>query len=621
MSNMLINPRDQKFVLYEQLEVDKLFEHEKFQDFNRDIVEMSLREAEKLAVNDIMPTYEPGDRQGVTFEDGKVKAPECFHEPYRKFCENEWLSASEDPDIGGQGMPKSVWVACSEYFLAANFSFLLYPGLTWGAAGLIHRYGTKEQMDKYMGRMYSGEWGGTMCLTEPGAGSDVGAVKTKAKRLPDGTFSISGTKIFISSGDHDLTENIVHPVLARVEGDPPGTEGISIFIVPKIRVNDDGSLGEHNDVVVGNIEHKMGIKGSSTCTLNFGDNGKCIGELLGDERKGLKVMFSMMNEARMEVGMQGLGYATTAYEHALQYAKERIQSKPVWEMQNPAAKSVPIIQHPDVRRMLLWMKSYVEGMRAMNYFVAYCLDMERIAETGQEREKWNGFIEVMTPILKAFCSDKGVEICSMAIDVYGGYGYVQDYPVEQLFRDSKIACLYEGTNGIQALDLVGRKMAQKKGANVMNLLIEIAGTIDKTRKIEELKPYAGHLDDAHMAFKLMSQQFAGWAKGGNFLVPVINARPVLMIFGDLLCGWLLMQAAGVAADRLKEIYTEAGALGSKGKQRALTREKADVAFYQGKIASAKFFAVNTLTQIKARCRSIELADRTPIEMPEESFGG
>jgi alkylation response protein AidB-like acyl-CoA dehydrogenase len=621
MSNMLVNPRDQRFLLFEQLRVEELLKHERYEDFTRDIIEMSLKEAEKFAVNDLLPTYELGDRQGVRFEDGKVYAPPCFHAPYKAFCENEWLKAGEPAEVGGQGMPVTVWAACVEYFLAANFSFLIYPGLTWGAASLVHNYGTEKQKAKYMDKMYNGEWGGTMCLTEPNAGSDVGNVKTKAKRLPDGTYSITGTKIFISSGDHDMVDNIIHPVLARIEGDPPGTEGISIFLVPKIRVNDDGSLGEPNDVTVGNVEHKMGIKGSATCTLNFGDNGKCIGEIMGEERKGMKIMFSMMNQARLEVGMQALGYASAAYEHALQYSRERLQSKPIWEMQNPAAKSVAIINHPDVRRMLLTMKSTVEGIRAMNYFTANCIDKTRITADDKDRERFDGYVELLTPILKAYCSDKAVEMTSLGIDVYGGYGYIADYPMEQYYRDAKIACLYEGTNGIQSLDFVGRKMGQKKGANVMNLLIEIAGTIDRAKKFPDLKPYVKHLEDAHMAVMVMAQEFAQWAKGGNFLVPVIYARPVLMIFGDLICGWQLMEGAAVASKRLEEIYREAGGAETKARKRAVAREKADAAFYQGKTASAKFFAVNVLSQIKARCKSIELADMTPIEMLEDSFGG
>jgi alkylation response protein AidB-like acyl-CoA dehydrogenase len=313
----------------------------------------------------------------------------------------------------------TVYTACSELFGAANYAFCMYPGLTLGAAAMIATYGTQEQLRKYALKIFAGEWSGTMCLTEPGAGTDVGASRTTARRLPDGRFSISGTKCFISSEDHDLTEQIVHPVLARIEGDPAGTPGISIFIVPKYRVNDDGSLGEFNDVVTVSIEHKMGIKGSATATLNFGENGNCIGELLGNERAGMKIMFMMMNEARLGTGMQGLDLASVSFEHAVQYARERIQFRKIEDMANNAAPGVAIINHPDIRRSLLWMKSHVEGMRAMNYFIAYCIDMEHIATDEEEKAKMKGFVELLTPISKAYCSDKAVEICSLGIDIFG----------------------------------------------------------------------------------------------------------------------------------------------------------------------------------------------------------
>ena len=306
MSNLLVNTRDQQFVLFEQLGIEKLFETEAFKDFSKDDLLMIMNEAEKLAVNVIAPTLKEGDEEGCQLKDGKVSVPKCFREPYKKFCEGGWINPMDSPDVGGQGIPASVGFANSELFGAANYAFLMYPGLTHGAAKLIHSYGTDAQKEKYMHRLFSGEWTGTMCLTEPGAGSDVGALRTTAKRLPDGKYLITGTKCFISAGDHDLTPNIIHPVLARIEGDPAGTKGISIFIVPKYRVNDDGSLGEFNDVNCGGIEHKMGIKGSATATLNFGEDGKCIGELLGDERAGIKIMFQMMNEARLGTGMQGL---------------------------------------------------------------------------------------------------------------------------------------------------------------------------------------------------------------------------------------------------------------------------------------------------------------------------
>jgi len=618
MGNGLVNVRDQQFVLFEQLGVEKLFETETYKDFSKEDALMMQNEAEKMAVNVILPTYAEGDKEGCTFKDGKVSVPKCYHDAFKKFVEGGWLCPMRSPDVGGQGMPEVLSSAYAEFFGAANFAFIMYPGLTNGAAGLIEKYGTEEQKQKYMMRMYAGEWTGTMCLTEPGAGSDVGALKTMAKRLPDGKFLISGTKCFISAGDHDLAPNIIHPVLARIEGDPPGTGGISIFVVPKVRVNDDGSLGEPNDVHTGNVEHKMGIKGNATCTLNFGDDGKCIGELLGKEREGMKVMFNMMNCARLEVGMQGLGHASAAYEHALQYAKERIQSTPVWEMKNPEAKAVPIIQHPDVRRDLLWMKAYVEGNRALNYFVAYAIDMSHAAATPAERDKWNGFVELLTPVCKAFGSDMGMLVCSKAIDVYGGYGFCQEYPVEQHMRDCKIACLYEGTNGIQSLDLVGRKLGMKKGMNVMNLVGEFNATVAKAKGSEALKKYAAKLEEAVFALIDLTMTFAGLGKSSSFLIPVLNASPYLEIMGDVLVGHFLLQAAAIADEKLNAIYAEKG-IESIGKKRALVHENADVAFYEGKIAVAKFFAAEVIPTIKVRCETIKAAEKIVLQVAEESF--
>jgi alkylation response protein AidB-like acyl-CoA dehydrogenase len=616
MSNLLVNARDQHFLLFEQFGIEKLFATEMFKDFSKEDVLMMMNEAEKIALNVILPTYEVGDKEGCTFKDGKVTVPKCYHDAFKKYCEAGWLAQTEPIDVGGQGVPVVMATANLEYCYAANFAFLMYPGLTHGAASLIQHHGTEEQKNKYMHKMYAGQWGGTMCLTEPGAGSDVGALKTTAKRLPDGKFLITGSKCFISCGDHDLTPNIVHPVLARIEGDPPGTPGISIFIVPKYRVNDDGSLGEFNDVNTGNIEHKMGIKGSATCTLNFGDEGKCIGELLGKEREGMRIMFLMMNEARMEVGMQALGHSTAALEHAIAYAKERVQSTPVWEMKNPDAKAVPIIQHPDVRRDLLWMKAFTEGIRALNYFTAYCLDMSRAYPA--EKDKWHGLVELLTPICKAYSSDMAMLITSKAIDVYGGYGYCQEYPVEQYMRDCKIACLYEGTNGIQSLDLVGRKLGQNKGMNVMNMIGEIGATIAKAKQVPELQKYAAYLEEANNAVIDLTMTFAALGKSSSFLIPILNASPYLEIFGDLLVGHFLLQGAVIAQEKLNAIYAEKGA-DTKGTQRAMVHDNADVAFYQGKIAAAKFFAVEVLFLVKSKCAAIKVADKVPIEMADESF--
>jgi alkylation response protein AidB-like acyl-CoA dehydrogenase len=619
VSNLLVNRRDQQFILFEQLGIEKLLEAEKFADFSKEVVTMMQDEAEKMALNVLLPINAEGDREGCTFKDGKVSVPACFHEAFKKYVEAGWFCPTESPDVGGQGAPVAVAMSCFEMMSAANFAFLMYPGLTHGAAGLIEKFGTEKQKNKYMLNMYAGKWTGTMCLTEPGAGSDVGALKTTAKRLPDGTFAITGSKSFISCGDHDLAENIIHPVLARIDGDSPGTGGISIFIVPKYRVNDDGRLGEFNDVNTGNIEHKMGIKASATCTLNFGDDGKCIGELLGEERQGMKVMFHMMNEARLEVGIQSLGHATAAYEHAVQYAKERVQSVPFWEIKNPDAKAVPIIQHPDIRRKLLWMKSHVEGIRAMNYFVAYCMDMEAISTSKEGKDKWHGFVELLTPVCKAYSSEKALLVCSAAIDVYGGYGYCSEYPVEQYMRDCKIASIYEGTNGIQCLDLVGRKLAQRQGMDVMNLLGEINSTIAKSKEIEELRKYAVKLEEAQKALIDLTMRFAQMGKNADFMIPVLNATPYLDVFGDVVIGHFLLQAAAIAHDKLTAIYQEKGVADAIGKKRALIHENPEVAFYCGKIAAAKFFAAEILSTANARCESIKAGERVSIEMADESF--
>ncbi len=617
MSNLLVNERDQEFLLFEQLGIEKLFQTEAFKEFTKEDALMMMTEARKMAVNVILPTCTEGDKEGCTFKDGKVTVPKVYHDAIKKYIEAGWLCPTSSPEVGGQGMPITLAAASLEQCQAANFALLMYPGLTHGAAALIEHFGTEEQKQKYMYKMFAGQWMGTMCLTEPGAGTDVGALKTSARRLPDGTFAITGTKCFISCGDHDLAENIVHPVLARIEGDPPGTGGISIFIVPKYRVKADGSLGELNDVHTGNIEHKMGIKGSSTCTLNFGDEGKCIGELLGKEREGMRVMFLMMNGARYDVGMQGLGVASAAFEHAIAYAKERIQSAPVWEMKNPEAKAVPIIQHPDVRRDLLWMKAHIEGIRALNYYTAYCMDMMKAFPA--ENDKWQGLVDLLTSVCKAYSTDKAMEICSKAIDVYGGYGYCQEYPVEQYMRDCKITTIYEGTNGIQSLNLVGRQLAQRKGMNVMTLFGEVGATIAKAKSNEELKAYAARLEEAYNALVDMTMALAQFGKSSSFIIPILNASPYLDIFGDVVVGHFLLQSATIAADKLKSIYAEKGAEESKGKKRALVHENADVAFYMGKIASAKFFAVEVLCTVKARCEAIKSEEKIPIEMADESF--
>ena len=420
--NPLADSRDIRFVLFEMLGLDKLGEKiPKYKEFDKDIYEETLELAERLAVEQIYPASAPGDKEGCKYDPKtkEVKIPESYKKPLDAYYEAGFLNISDEQEIGGMGMPHVIGMSCYEQFLSASVPLLMYPGLSHGAMAVIAGFGTDELKKTYIEKMMSGKWGGTMCLTEPEAGSDVGLSRSKAIKQKDGTYLIKGQNIFISSGDNDYYENIIHLKLARIEGDPAGTKGLSLFVVPKYRVNKDGTIGEFNNVECTGIEHKLGINGSSTCTLSFGDNGDCTGYLLGEERKGIKLMFHMMNEERIGVGVMGLGISSTAYMHAASYAKTRIQGAHVTQMLNPEAEPVSIINHPDVTRMLLWMKSYVEGMRVFSYFLA---QNQSLAFSTDEDEKNKAFAlnELLRPVLKAGNTDMSVLITSEAVQVYGG---------------------------------------------------------------------------------------------------------------------------------------------------------------------------------------------------------
>ncbi len=614
---LLVDERDVKFVLYEQLRMEELCKSPLYADFSQETFDMVLEEAVKLGERAFYPSNRLGDAQGCRFENGQVKVPESFHEPYRLYREGGWLAMADAPEVGGQGLPVVLAHACIEILGAANWSLLMYPGLTHGAARLLQKYGTPELQEIYMLNLFSGNWSGTMCLTEPGAGSDVGNLRTRAQRQPDGTFKISGQKIFISSGMHDLTENIVHMVLARIEGAPSGIRGISIFLVPRLRQNESGELVD-NEVACAGIEHKMGIHGSATCVLNFGENDGCTGYLMGVENKGMQIMFDMMNEARLFVGMQGLGHASSAYLHGLQYAKERVQGAPVEKMKDPEAPRVPIIQHPDVRRMLMFMKSSTEGMRALLYLTAYCVDRVRIAETEEEKELFQGYVDLMIPICKSVGSDLGFRVCETAIQVYGGYGYIRDYPVEQLMRDCKIASLYEGTNGIQALDLVGRKLTIKQGRLLKNASKAAGEILSRVRKNFRLRELVQIYDEAQESLTQLTKFFGLKSITDEVDVPILYAKPYLDLFGDVVMGFLLLWQAYLADRRLQEIYQDHGAKDEESRSRLL-RENRSAAFYFGKIASARFFTNQVLTQAAGKARGIMNNDKSPLEIPEEGF--
>ena len=604
MAQLIADRRDVDFVLHEQFNVEQISETEKYADFNRKTIDLIVKEARNLAIKEILPTQAIGDREGVRFENGTVTVPEEFKRVYEKICEGEWVALTEELEWGGQGMPRSVALAASEYFVGANLAFMMYPGLTHGAGKLVEAFGTDLQKKMFLKKMYSGHWTGTMLLTEPEAGSDVGALTTTAVKNDDGTYSISGNKIFISGGDHDLVENIIHPVLARIEGAPEGTKGISLFLVPKIWVNEDGSLGEPNDVVCTGVEEKMGIHGNATCSMALGSKGNCRGLLLGEENKGMRAMFLMMNEARLLVGLQGFCCASSAYLHALAYARDRIQGKHLLKMMDKSAPAVPIINHPDVRRQLITMKAYVEGIRSLLYFIGVCDDRKLTAASEDEAARYQGLIDLLIPIAKGYVTDRAFEICSHGLQIFGGYGYIKEYPMEQLLRDSRITMIYEGTNGIQAMDLLGRKLGLNQGKPIMDLLGEIQKTIAEAKQIEVTANLAEKLESAVNRLGEAALHMGQTAMSPKVLNAFAFAHPFMEASGDVLLGWMLLWRAVISAQALEKKV-----------------KKKDIAFYNGQLKSAEFF-INTILPIThGKMKAVLATDGAAVEIEEASFGG
>jgi len=616
MAQIIAERGDIDFVLYEQFQADELTRHPRYNSFNKKTFDLIVNEARNLAIQEILPTFAEGDREGARYENGQVKVPACYHRPYRLMREGEWTAMTADPEFGGQGLPLCIAQAASEYLVGANYAFTLYAYVGHAAGELIEFYGTEKQKKLFLKKMYSGQWCGTMQLTEPQAGSDVGAITTVAVKNPDGTYSLSGNKTFITAGDHDLTENIIHPVLARIEGAPEGTKGISLFIVPKIWVNDDGSLGEPNDIVCSGIESKMGIHGSATCSMTLGGKGKCRGWLLGEENKGLRVMFHMMNNARLAVGIIGFTSASAAYLHALDYARQRLQGKDLEEFFNPDAPQVPIIRHPDVRRMLLWMKAHVEGMRSLIYYVGIAFDKRACAASDEEREYYQGLIDLLTPLVKSYCSDRGFEVCVEAMQVYGGYGYMRDYPIEQLLRDCKITSIYEGTNGIQAMDLLARKLGMKKGEVFVNYLAEMQKTVAEAKKIPGLQDLAAKLQAAINRLGEVAMHMGQTALSPGLRVAFAFAKPFLDVIGDVSLAWMLLWRASIALPRLEKL---AGGLDKTVRQQKSAQNK-QIAFYEGQIQTANYFINAVLPVAMGRMEAIASSDASIVEIPEASFG-
>jgi alkylation response protein AidB-like acyl-CoA dehydrogenase len=547
MSEYSAPVRDMRFVLEHLAHLDDVASIDEWSHASVDDFAAVLEESGKFMAEVVAPTNAESDRIGAKWVDGEVVTPPFFADMWRKTCEAGWNSVGAPAEYGGGGMPTVALTPLSEMLAAANASFSMLPGLTTGAVEMLDAWADDEQKNTYLPKMISGEWSGTMNLTEPEAGSDVGALRTAAVKQDDGSYLISGTKIYISFGEHDLTENIIHLVLARTPDAPPGTKGISCFIVPKFLVNEDGSLGERNDVTCVSIEHKLGITSSPTCVLSFGENGGAVGYLIGEENRGMKYMFTMMNNARLAVGIAGVGIADRAYQHAVQWAQDRVQGRPIGAA---ADVNVPIIEHADVRRMLLTMRSQVEASRALSYLNGAAIDLGRRHPDEAERERWQHLAELLTPVTKAWSTDVGVEVCSTAIQVFGGMGFIEETGIAQNWRDERIQPIYEGTNGIQALDLIGRKLPLGGGAPINALLTQVKELADEVEALGDgWALSAANLRDATAAW----EKATWWIFEHGVQDPVdaaAGATPYLKLFGTVFGGYLLARSAVVAAKLL-----------------------------------------------------------------------
>ena len=569
-------PVEDMMFLYEKLRNNKSYnELEKYKDVTPDLVKNILEEAAKINQNIILPLAKVGDEQPAILENGVVRTPPGYKEAYKKYIEDGWTSLSCDPKYGGQGMPKTVSAFFDEMLSSASLSFKLYSELSIGAYNCINHHATNEVKDKYLPKMVEGKWSGTMCLTEPICGTDLGLLKTKAVEQSDGTYKLSGQKIFITSGDHDLTENIIHLVIARSTDSPSGTRGISLFLVPKYIVNDDGSLGPRNGISTGSIESKMGIKGSATCVLNFDD---AVGYMIGPKNKGLNSMFTMMNLERIVVGIQGLGISEIAYQNSLMYSKERKQGK----SNNNKTSNGPadfIIEHADIRRSLLNMKSIIEGERALCFWLSQQTEVSLNHENEKIKQEAADFVSLMTPVVKALFTDMGSEITSEAMQIFGGYGYTKDQGIEQLYRDNRITPIYEGTNSVQAIDLVFRKLVNKNG-DIIDRYINMVKKEMEINNNEKIAPFITILDT--YLEKLSS--FTSWVKD-----KIQNSKD---------------DANAASNDYLKVLGLVAvGYSWLKVLQVSFEDYDNNKIFYEDKIQTANFFFQRVLPRIDTHCSS------------------
>lgn len=592
--------RDIRFVLNEVLDVQQLASLPGFEQATPDLVDPILDAAADLCENVLFPLNQSGDAEGCKWDNGTVTTPTGFKDAYKAFIEGGWTGLSCDPAYGGMGLPRVLNFVLDELVCGANMAFGLYPGLTKGAYDAIHTHGTDDQKNLYLPKLISGVWSGTMCLTEPHCGTDLGLMRTRAVPADDGSYRITGTKIFISAGEHDLSENIIHLVLAKLPDAPEGVKGISLFVVPKfIPVSQGGDWvpGDRNKAVCGSLEHKMGIKANATCVMNFDD---ATGWLVGKPHEGLKAMFTMMNMERLGVGQQGLGLAEVSYQNGLAYARERLQMRALDGAKAPEKPADPIIVHPDVRRMLLTGKAFTEGARAMALWAGMNLDIATASTDPDTRQSADDLVALLTPIIKAYQTDMGFEVANLAIQVHGGHGYIRDYGVEQYARDARIAMIYEGTNGIQALDLIGRKMGQNMGRLLRQFFHPVQNFIDAHIADPEIGPLVMNL--AKGFAKL--QQATGLIAQKSLKDPVeagAAATDYLRMFALVVMGFMWVRMARVASEKLA-----AGA-------------SDDTVFYQTKIKTARFFFDRMFPEYESRYRMMMAGKESLMSHTQEEF--